>query len=139
LKLKEIQKIIKEILRYLSVDEGIEVSILITNDAYIKKLNFKYRGIDKPTDVLSFSFKDDDSFFPEVDGKNILGDIIISAETVAKQASEMKHSVKKEMVILLIHGLLHLLGYDHIEDDDYKKMRKKEKEIMAILFFLYDN
>jgi len=93
-------------------------------------LNHKYRGIKKATDVLSFNFEDEDSSFPTVGENKILGDIIISVETAQKQANKLNHNIDREIVVLLIHGLLHLLGYDHIEDNDYKKMHKKENEIL---------
>ena len=124
------REVTKKILNFLEVDEKTEVSILFSDDDFIKGLNNKYRGINKTTDVLSFCFKEDDYSFPAVGENKILGDIIISVETAKMQADRLKHSVEREITTLLIHGLLHLLGYDHIEDKDYKIMHKKEKEIL---------
>ena len=130
LNLEKKREIIIKILNFLEIDEKTEVSILFTDDKFITRLNHKYRGIKKATDVLSFNFEDEDSSFPTVGENKILGDIIISVETAQKQANKLNHNIDREIVVLLIHGLLHLLGYDHIEDNDYKKMHKKENEIL---------
>ncbi len=95
-------------------------------------MNNKYRGIDKPTDVLSFSLQEGALKYPEVESDKLLGDIIISVETAQRQADNLNHSIEKELTILLIHGLLHLTGYDHEEDKDYKIMREKESEMLKI-------
>ena len=95
-------------------------------------MNTKYRGIDKPTDVLSFSLQEGTVKSPEVESDKLLGDIIISAETAQRQADTLNHSMERELTVLLIHGLLHLTGYDHEEDKDYKIMREKESEMLKI-------
>lgn len=95
-------------------------------------MNTKYRGIDKPTDVLSFSLQEGAVKSPEVESDKLLGDIIISAETAQRQADTLNHSTERELTVLLIHGLLHLTGYDHEEDKDYKIMREKESEMLKI-------
>jgi probable rRNA maturation factor len=95
-------------------------------------LNNKYRGIDKPTDVLSFSLQEGAFKTPEVESDELLGDIIISVETAQRQADTLNHSMERELTVLLIHGLLHLSGYGHEEDKDYKFMREKESEILKI-------
>ncbi|MDY6053519.1 MAG: rRNA maturation RNase YbeY, partial [Anaerovibrio sp.] len=92
--------------------ENSEVSITLTNDEYIHKLNLEYRGLDRPTDVLSFAFVDSQE--PEVAGgmeTEILGDIIISVERAYAQAQEYGHSLERELSFLTVHGMLHLLGY----------------------------
>ena len=124
--------IIKKILQHLKVDDRIEISVLFTDDKFIRLLNNKYRGIDKPTDVLSFSLQEGAVKSPEVESDKLLGDIIISLETAQRQADTLNHSVEKELTVLMIHGLLHLTGYDHEEDKDYKIMREKEIEILKI-------
>ncbi len=103
---------------------------MFTDDKFIKSLNNKYRGIDKPTDVLSFSLKEGAVKSPEVESDKLLGDIIISVETAQRQADTLNHSIEKELTVLLIHGLLHLTGYDHEKDKDYKTMREIESEIL---------
>jgi probable rRNA maturation factor len=129
---KKIEGIIKKVLQYLKVDEETEISVLFTDDKFIRSLNNKYRGIDKPTDVLSFSLQEGAIKSPEVESDKLLGDIIISAETAQRQADNLNHSLEKELRVLLIHGLLHLTGYDHKKDKDYKSMREKESEILKI-------
>lgn len=87
----------------------------------MKKLNAQYRGKNKTTDVLSFAMDEEE---------NLLGDILLSLDQAKRQATEHKHSLRHELLILIIHGLLHLLGYDHETDEDYKVMFKKEKEVL---------
>ncbi|MBA7586242.1 Endoribonuclease YbeY [subsurface metagenome] len=95
-------------------------------------MNNKYRGIDKPTDVLSFSLQEGTLKYPEVESDKLLGDIIISVETAQRQANNLNHSIEKELTVLLIHGLLHLTGYDHDKGKDYKIMRGKESEMLKM-------
>jgi len=124
--------IIKKVLLHLKVDERTEISVLFTDDKFIRSLNNKYRGIDKPTDVLSFNLQEGSVESLEIESNNLLGDIIISVETAQRQADTLNHSMEKELAVLLIHGLLHLTGYDHEKDKDYKIMREKESEILKI-------
>jgi probable rRNA maturation factor len=126
---RRVREIIKNIIQYLKVDEKTEISILFTDDKFIKSLNKKYRGINKSTDVLTFNLEEGDLKFPEVDKNKLLGDIVVSVETAQRQANNLNHNLEKELMILLIHGLLHLIGYDHEEDRDNKIMQVKEKEI----------
>lgn len=106
-------------LKYLKLDKVI-FNIIFVDDSYIHNLNKEYRGIDRPTDVISFALEDDKSFI-QTDFK-VLGDIYISVDTAMKQADEYQHSLKREISFLAIHGLLHLLGYDHMEKEDEVKM-----------------
>ena len=111
-----------------------EVSITLTNNAYIHELNKKYRQIDRPTDVLSFALNESEE--PEVeDGPeiNVLGDIIISVERAEEQAAEYGHSVRREMAFLTVHGMLHLLGCDHMEEADRLEMEAEQKYVMEQL------
>ncbi|PKP56303.1 rRNA maturation RNase YbeY [Candidatus Atribacteria bacterium HGW-Atribacteria-1] len=124
--------IIKMVLQHLKVDEKTEISVLFTDDKFIRSLNNKYRGIDKPTDVLSFSLREGSVKTPKAESDKLLGDIIISVETAQRQADNLNHSMGKELTVLLIHGLLHLTGYAHEEDKDYKIMQEKESEILRI-------
>ena len=111
-----------------------EVSITLTNNAYIHELNKKYRQIDRPTDVLSFALNESDEPAVE-DGPeiNVLGDIIISVELAEEQAAEYGHSVRREMAFLTVHGMLHLLGYDHMEEADRLEMEAEQKYVMEQL------
>ena len=111
-----------------------EVSITLTNNAYIHELNRQYRNIDRPTDVLSFALNE--GVEPEVkDGPeiNVLGDIIISVERAEEQAADYGHSLRREMAFLTVHGMLHLLGYDHMEEAERAEMQREEKYVMEQL------
>ena len=110
--------------------ENSELSITLTDDKNIHALNKKYRNIDKPTDVLSFAFRESDE--PQIlDSEfEILGDIIISVERAKIQAEDFGHSFLREIIFLEVHGLLHLLGYDHIEEQDRIEMEAEQRFIM---------
>lgn len=115
-----------------------EVSLTFGDDSFLQNLNKTYRGLDEPTDVLSFAFAEEVEGvkFPQITGEGgvfLLGEIVLSLERVQQQAIEYEHSFVKELAFLTIHGLLHLLGYDHQEEKDTAEMRKKEQEILASL------
>lgn len=110
-----------------------EVDITIVDDGEIHMLNRDYRNVDRPTDVLSFALDEKSEDEPELLGvpeEHLLGDIIISAETAARQADEFGHGLEREIVYLAVHGLLHLLGYDHRTNEDKTVMRAKEEEAL---------
>ena len=123
-----------------------QVSLVLTDNEGIHAINKETRDIDRPTDVLSFpniTYQEEgkfdhleefgfDCFDPDT-GELILGDIIISVDKVIEQAEEYGHSQKREGAYLCIHGVLHLLGYDHIEEEDKKEMRLKEEELLTAL------
>lgn len=113
--------------------ENSELSITLTDDENIHALNKKFRGIDRATDVLSFAFRESDE--PAIIGADfdILGDVIISLERAKFQAEEFGHSFLREVIFLEVHGLLHLLGYDHIDDDERREMETEQKFIMERL------
>ena len=121
-----IQTVSKQVLSELKQADS-QLSVLVCTDAFIRPLNKSYRNKDKPTDVLSFSQREGDFGFAE---DSILGDVIVSLDTAKRQAIEKQHSLEKEMCILLIHGILHLLGYDHIEDQEAEIMEAKERELL---------
>lgn len=106
-----------------------EMSIIFVDNIQIQKINRDYRDKDQVTDVISFALNDDDTAFAWE--KNDLGDIYISLERAKEQSIDYGHSFEREVCYLAVHGLLHLLGYDHINKDDKEKMREKEEEIMA--------
>lgn len=125
-----------------------EVNLLLTVDRQIRKLNFQFRGIDKPTDVLSFPMVDYpipgefgfletccDCFNPE-SGELTLGDIVVSKERVLCQAEEFGHSPFREYAFLIVHSVLHLTGYDHMEVKERRIMEEKQREIMERLNIL---
>jgi probable rRNA maturation factor len=111
-----------------------EVSVVLANDKYIQALNLQYRGKDCSTDVLSFALNEGEE--PQVhDGPEevLLGDIIISVETATRQAQEYAHSLERELAYLTVHGMMHLLGYDHMEEEDKKEMRQEEEHVLSLL------
>lgn len=124
------------LLDYVASSENIskdsEVSLSFVDDDEIKSLNLQYRGIDSPTDVLSFECDGIDDCFPNIENQPIyLGDIVISVPTAQRQASENKHSLGEELEMLIIHGMLHLCGYDHIKDSDAAIMEPLQDKILA--------
>jgi probable rRNA maturation factor len=109
-----------------------EVSLLITDDAHICRLNRRYRGIPKPTDVLSFSMNEGKRLVSGIEGP-VLGDIIISAERALAQALEYGHGPVREMAFLTAHGMLHLLGYDHVDPRGAAEMERLQEGILRSL------
>ena len=124
------RRAIEATLAYEGVKQDVEVSLTFADDESIHRLNLEYRGIDRPTDVLSFPLEEDAE---EQTGRSllVLGDIVISLERAAAQAEEFGHSYEREVAFLCIHSMLHLLGYDHelgeAEDAD---MRRRQHEII---------
>lgn len=107
-----------------------ELSVTFVGLDEIHELNREYRGVDRPTDVLSFpQFEDLEEEIPEV-GEICLGDVVICREKAEEQAEEFGHSFERELIYLFTHSVLHLLGYDHMEEDEKKVMRQREEEIM---------
>ena len=118
-----------------------EVSITLTDDEHIHDLNRKYRGIDRPTDVLSFAFNESDEpeiIYDDEDHVDALGDIIVSLDRARAQSIEYGHSFKREIIFLIVHGMLHLLGYDHMEESDRLEMEAEQKFIMSELSIARD-
>lgn len=134
-----IKKAIEASLKYENCDFDAEVSVTIVDNEEIKEINNIQRGIDKATDVLSFPILEFDEDGNAVDcdfdyseeGNVILGDIVISAERAMEQAEEFGHSFLREMAFLTVHSMLHLLGYDHVDDPEGEAlMIKKQKDIL---------
>ncbi len=107
--------------------EDYYLSLLVTTDEVIREINREYREKDSATDVISFAYNETENIAPV----NILGDIIISNDRIRAQAKEYGHSDEREFYYVICHGLLHLLGYDHIEVEERAVMRKKEEEILG--------
>jgi probable rRNA maturation factor len=129
-----IKKIARQILKAEGVAPPYEVSVVFTDSDTVKQLNRDYRGVDNPTDVLAFHMLPqkgaDDSFALPPDGVTRLGEVIISYPQAVEQAREQGHSTEKELALLVIHGILHLLGYDHEEPKEESEMREKERELL---------
>ena len=128
---KLIEKVISEALRYEGVNDNTEVSVTIVDNEKKKKINNKFRNIDRATDVLSFPLIDfDNESLPDDGSKIYLGDIIISIERAKEQAKEYGHSIDREIGFLTAHSMLHLLGYDHMVPEEEKEMFAKQEEIL---------
>ena len=146
---KVINDIIDGALDFIECPYECEVNVLLTDNASIHKINNQQRNIDRPTDVLSFPLIDyktpgdfsivesavSDYFNPE-SGELLLGDIVISIDKVYEQAREYNHSVHRELAFLVAHSMLHLFGYDHMEEDEREEMEEKQREIMKKLRIL---
>ena len=131
---KLIEKVISEALRYEGVNDNTEVSVTIVDNEEIRKINNKFRNIDRATDVLSFPLIDfDNESLPDDGSKIYLGDIIISIERAKEQAKEYGHSIDREIGFLTAHSMLHLLGYDHMVPEEEKEMFAKQEEILKNL------
>ena len=109
--------------------ENASCSIIIVDNSFIHKLNKEYRGIDRETDVISFALEDDKSMIIP-DGIRLLGDIYISLDKAEEQAKEYGHSLKRELCFLAVHGIYHLLGYDHTTKEEEEVMLKKQEEVL---------
>lgn len=140
------QLVISEALDYMECPYEARVGVLLTDDSEIRRLNREHRGIDRPTDVLSFpmieygrpgdfSVLDDESVdcFDPDSGELVLGDIVLSMDRVLSQASEYGHSVRREYAFLITHSMLHLMGYDHMTDEDALEMERLQEEILREL------
>ena len=122
---------------------GRQVSLVIAADETVRLLNSEYRGIDKTTDVMSFAFDNEGEYFGEGDAPSDwsageefvlppgesawLGEVIVSYPQAARQAQQAEHSVERELAHLIVHGILHLLGYDHMDDDEEREMNARER------------
>lgn len=117
------------------LSSNLYIGIMFTNPENIRKINKEHRGIDKETDVLSFPMfeKDEIEFLKENVVEDTLGDIIISIQRVHEQAEEYGHSFERELAYMLVHGFYHLMGEDHMEDDEKVRMREKEEKILSML------
>lgn len=115
--------------------KNLYVSITLTTPENIQKINKQYRNIDNPTDVLSFPMfeKDEITAVSKMGYREVLGDIVISIEQVKKQSEEYGHSFERELAYMVVHGFYHLMGYDHINEDEKVQMRKKEENILEEL------
>ena len=133
------EKICSAVLDELNLAHSAEVSVVFTDDEEIHALNREYRGVDRPTDVLSFCQNEGDEDFDDVNAdfaaceeeNEILGDIVISVPTARRQAAEAGKTPEEEITLLIIHGTLHLLGYDHAEPEEEREMFALQNEILA--------
>ena len=117
-------------------EDGAEVSVSFVTPEEIKKLNSEYRNVDSVTDVLSFpQFENVEELIDAEENTGVaeLGDVVICMDRAKSQAEEFGHPLKREVIYLFVHSILHLLGYDHMEEDEKKVMRAREEEVMGEL------
>lgn len=137
---KEYEEIINKVLEQCFKEEGLlnsklYITITLTTPEEIKEINTKYRKVERATDVLSFPMFEKQELDMKISKKDfkfsdVLGDIVISIDKVEEQAKEYGHSFERELSYMVVHGFYHLMGYDHIEDDDKKEMRQKEEKVL---------
>lgn len=139
------EEVAEAVLDYENCPYESQVELLLTDNEEIRRINQEFREIDRPTDVLSFPMidfespaeydfleEDDNCFDPET-GELMLGNIVISKEKVISQAEEYGHSIRREYAFLIAHSMLHLLGYDHMEEEERAVMEEKQREILKQL------
>lgn len=133
-----LENYVKKILEIEEIesDRPLYMSILLTDNKKIQVVNRDFRGKDLPTDVISFAYHESEDF--DIGPYDTLGDIVISLERVEEQATEYNHSFEREFYYVLTHGVLHILGYDHIEEQDKKLMREREEKILSSFGYTRD-
>ncbi len=130
--IKELDTVLK-VLESAVVKEKLEdvtFNLIIVDNAYIHELNKNYRGIDRETDVITFALEDEDSLVMPEEVERNLGDIYISIDKARSQAEEYGHGLLRELSFLAVHGFYHLLGYDHMTEEEEKVMFKKQEEVL---------
>ena len=142
-------EVIKKVLSQCFKEEDLEksklcITVILTTPGKIRQVNKEYRKIDKATDVLSFPMFTKDELDEMIkkqqfENEDMLGDIIISIDKVKEQAIEYGHSFERELSYMVVHGFYHLMGYDHIEEEDKKEMRAKEEKILGKLKISKEN
>ncbi len=137
---KEYEMVLNRVINKCFEEENLKnlyISITLTNPENIQKINKEYRNIDRATDVLSFPMFEKNEIKEvckmNMEGQEVLGDVIISIEQVKKQAEEYGHSFERELAYMAVHGFYHLMGYDHMEENEKKEMREKEENILSKL------
>lgn len=129
---KDIKKYYKKTLEVLNIKDDLDLSLIIVGKTKIRNINRDYRNIDRETDVISFANIDSDDYDYLSDDIN-LGDIFINVDRVKSQAKKYEHSIKREFVFLFVHGMLHLLGYDHMKKEDEEVMFDLQDKIVGNL------
>ncbi len=129
---KDIKKYYKKTLEVLKIEDDLDLSLIIVGKTKIRSINKNYRNKDAVTDVISFANIDSDDYDYLCDDVN-LGDIFINVDRVKSQAKKYEHSIKREFVFLFVHGMLHLLGYDHMEKADEEVMFALQEKIVGDL------
>lgn len=131
-----IRLLVERTLAMEGIGEGVEVNLIITDDKRIREMNARFRGVDEPTDVLSFPLsarpgEAEPEFVLPPNHARVLGDVVVSYERAVEQAQEYGHSLEREIAYLVVHGVLHLLGYDHETPSEREVMRAKEEALLV--------
>ncbi len=139
LDLTQLEQVALKILAELQCPDSSELSLSLVDDQEMHKLNLYYRGIDRSTDVLSFALQEAEEP-PILHTQELpnscpvmLGDVILSVDTIQRQAQEFGYSYEEELYFLLIHGILHLVGYDHHSDEETRQMKRAERRLLNVL------
>ena len=139
---KKYEEIINTVVKKCFEEENLQsknlyINIILTNPKNIKEINKQYRNIDKETDVLSFPMFEKEEI-PNIEGDipDVLGDIVISIERVKEQANEYRHTFERELSYMVVHGFYHLMGYDHMVEEEKNIMRQKEENVLGKLKIL---
>ncbi|ADG05532.1 rRNA maturation RNase YbeY [Kyrpidia tusciae] len=139
----DVERLLSAVLEEAASREGVEaaeVSVVLVDDERIHELNRDYRGVDRPTDVLSFAMREGEGEPVQTEeGRELLGDIVISVETAERQANQYGHSLRRELAFLAVHGFLHLLGYDHQSPEQERVMFGKQEEVLSALGLMRGN
>ena len=130
---ERVRQVIQAVLVHERVSSGAGLALVVTGDEQVRQLNLSYRGIDRATDVLSFALQEGDVLIGPDEAQSYLGDVIVAFPTAERQAAAAGHDVVDELTLLLVHGCLHLLGYDHADDAEQTIMWRRQREILTEL------
>jgi probable rRNA maturation factor len=125
-----LRRVTAEALRHEGIEGEITLSVVITDDEAVRELNREFRDVDAPTDVLAFGIGEESDFVTAPGEPAYLGDVIISYPRAVIQAEEYGHSINRELALLTAHGVLHLLGYDHVDEVESTEMWARQNEIL---------
>jgi probable rRNA maturation factor len=128
-----LRRVTAEALRHEGIEGEITLSVVITDDGAVRELNREFRDVDAPTDVLAFGTGEESDFVTAPGEPAYLGDVIISYPRAVIQAEEYGHSINRELALLTVHGVLHLLGYDHVDEVERTEMWARQNEILESL------
>jgi probable rRNA maturation factor len=128
-----LRRVIAEALCHEGIEGEIALSVVITDDGAVRELNREFRDVDAPTDVLAFGTGEESDFVTAPGEPAYLGDVIISYPRAVIQAEEYGHSINRELALLTVHGVLHLLGYDHVDEVERTEMWARQNEILESL------
>jgi len=128
-----LRRVTAEALRHEGIEGEIALSVVITDEGTVQELNREFRNVDAPTDVLAFGTGEESDFVTDTEEPAYLGDVIISYPRAVVQAEEYGHSINRELALLTVHGVLHLLGYDHVDEVERTEMWARQNEILESL------